>query len=148
MPSPQTPAFQPNEHGSNFSYQDVNVTAAGLIAEVSAASGVDQLIHVSHLNANPNSPSEFYRTKYAGEQVVREAYPNATIVRPGYMFGPEDWLLNAAAQFPILFKLNGGNTKILPVHVMDVAEALKVMLDAPVTSVASTFNLPGPELQT
>ncbi|WOO79290.1 NADH-ubiquinone oxidoreductase subunit, mitochondrial [Vanrija pseudolonga] len=132
----------------NFSYDDVNVKAAGLIAEVSAASGVDQLIHVSHLNANPNSPSEFYRSKYAGERAVRDAFPTATIVRPGYMYGPEDWLLNAAAQWPILFKLNGGNTKILPVHALDVAQALKVILDAPVTSVASTFNLPGPAVHT
>lgn len=132
----------------NFSYDDVNVKAAGLIAQVSAASGVDQLIHVSHLNANPNSPSEFYRSKYAGERAVRDAFPTATIVRPGYMYGPEDWLLNAAAQWPILFKLNGGNTKILPVHALDVAQALKVILDAPVTSVASTFNLPGPAVHT
>jgi len=47
-----------------------------------------------------------------------------------------------------LFKLNGGNTRILPVHVMDVAEALSVMLTAPVTSTASTFALPGPKVHT
>jgi len=130
----------------NFTYEDVHIKIPQLIAEVSAASGVDQLIHVSHLNAAPNSASEVYRTKYAGERAVRDAFPNATIVRPGSMYGQEDWLLNAAAQYPILFKLN--NTKILPVHVLDVAQALKVMLDAPVTSVASTFSLPGPALHT
>lgn len=130
----------------NYSFEDVNVKTAQLIAEVSAQSNVDQFIHVSHLNANPNSSSEFYRTKYAGERAVRQAFPNATVVRPGSMYGEEDWLLNAAAQYPILFKLN--NTKILPVHVQDVAQALKVMLDAPITSVASTFSLPGPELHT
>lgn len=132
----------------NYSFNDVNVDIASNIAQVAAESGVDQLIHVSHLNANPDSTSEFYRTKYAGERAVRDAFPNATIVRPGYMYGQEDWLLNAAAQYPMLFKLNGGNTKILPVHVHDVAAALKVMLDAPVTSVASTFTLPGPEIHT
>lgn len=113
-----------------------------------AQSNVDQLIHVSHLNANPNSSSRFYRTKYDGERAVRSAFPDATIVRPGPMFGAEDWLLNAAAQYPALFKLNGGNTKMMPVHVLDVAKALKVMLDAPVTSVASTFHLAGPAVKT
>lgn len=130
----------------NFSYEDVHVKTAKLIAEVSAQSGVDQFIHVSHLNASPNSASEVYRAKYAGERAVRDAFPNATIVRPASMYGQEDWLLNAAARYPVLFKLN--NTKILPTHVLDVAEALKVMLNAPVTSVASTFALAGPALHT
>lgn len=35
---------------------------------------------------------------------------------------------------------------MLPVHVMDVAEALNVMLTSPVTSTASTFALPGPKV--
>ena len=50
--------------------------------------------------------------------------------------------------YPILFKLNQGQTRMLPVHVMDVAEALNVMMTAPVTSVASTFALPGPKVHT
>lgn len=62
------------------------------------------------------------------------------------MYGGEDWFLNALATYPILGKLNGGMTQILPVHVQDVASALKIMLDAPVTSVASTFSLPGPDM--
>jgi NADH dehydrogenase (ubiquinone) 1 alpha subcomplex subunit 9 len=51
-------------------------------------------------------------------------------------------------EYPILFKLNNGNTRMLPVHVMDVAAALDQMLYAPVTSIASTFALPGPAMHT
>lgn len=36
----------------------------------------------------------------------------------------------------------------MPTYVYDVAEALAVMLSAPVTSTASTFSLPGPEIYT
>ncbi|KAK4689809.1 NADH dehydrogenase (ubiquinone) 1 alpha subcomplex subunit 9, partial [Tremellales sp. Uapishka_1] len=132
----------------NFTYEDVNVTAAKTIAEIAAQSDTARLIHVSHLNASPDSASEFYRSKYAGERAVRDAFPEATIVRPGQLFGPEDWLLNGIAQYPILFKLNGGNTKLLPVHVLDVAQAMSTMLTAPVASVASTFALAGPDLHT
>jgi NADH dehydrogenase (ubiquinone) 1 alpha subcomplex subunit 9 len=52
------------------------------------------------------------------------------------------------AEWPIKYKLNHGNTRVMPVHVMDVAEALTTMLTAPVTSTASTFVLPGPEAYT
>ncbi len=49
------------------------------------------------------------------------------------------------AEFPILYQLNGGNTKTVPTHVLDVASALCTMLNAPITSTASTFVLPGPQ---
>ncbi|WVO15852.1 hypothetical protein L204_103514 [Cryptococcus depauperatus] len=130
----------------NYSYHDVNVKVAQSIAEIATEMNVPRLIHVSHLNANLESASEFYRTKYAGERAVRDAFPEATIVRPSQLFGYEDWLLNAIARYPILYKLNQGRTKLFPVHVVDVAEALNKMLNAPVTSAASTFALPGPEL--
>jgi NADH dehydrogenase (ubiquinone) 1 alpha subcomplex subunit 9 len=69
-----------------------------LIAQVSRDAGVPRFVHVSHLNADPNSTSEFYRTKFAGEQRVREAFGRqATIVRPGPLFGAEDWMLNGIA---------------------------------------------------
>jgi NADH dehydrogenase (ubiquinone) 1 alpha subcomplex subunit 9 len=66
------------------------------IASVSAAAKVARLIHVSHLNASPDSTSKFYRTKWHGEKAVRSEFPEATIVRPAGMYGYEDWLLNAA----------------------------------------------------
>ena len=72
--------------------------AAERIAKVCADVGVPRLIHVSHLNASPDSTSAFYRSKYAGERAVRDAFPEATIVRPAGLYGPEDWLLNAMAR--------------------------------------------------
>ena len=54
-------------------------------------------MHVSHLNAAHDSPSAFYRSKAKGEELVKEAFPGATIVRPSIMFGYEDKLLNNMA---------------------------------------------------
>jgi hypothetical protein len=89
-----TPAPTLSLSGRNFTFDDVHVEGAGLIAKVSASVGVPRLVHVSHLNASPTSTSQFYRSKAAGEAVVREAFPSATIVRPGPMFGYEDKFLN------------------------------------------------------
>lgn len=57
-----------------------------------------RLVHVSHLNASHDSPSEFYKSKARGDDLVREAFPDATIVRPSIMFGYEDRLLNNMAR--------------------------------------------------
>lgn len=54
-------------------------------------------MHVSHLNASPDSSSAFYRTKFEGEERVKDVFPNATIVRPAAMYGYEDKLLNNMA---------------------------------------------------
>lgn len=125
----------------NFDYQSVNVAGAESIASVSAACGVQRLVHVSHLNASTTSPSEFYQTKAQGEERVKAVFPTATIVRPGAMFGFEDRLLNSIARaclFPLpsrllrglaclltrwyagspwSWKLNHGATEIRPAHV-------------------------------
>ena len=119
----------------NFDYHSVHVAGAEKIANIAAECGVSNFIHVSHLNASKTSPSKFYQTKAVGEEVVKAAFPSATIVRPSTMFGYEDKLLNNIAGnritfsqaffprsfillvWPIWWKLNHGQTKIRPVHV-------------------------------
>jgi NADH dehydrogenase (ubiquinone) 1 alpha subcomplex subunit 9 len=128
----------------NFTYDDVHVAGAQRIAEVCYANSVSRLIHVSHLNADKASPSKFYRSKAAGEEVVKAAFPNATIVRPGPCFGPEDKLLNSMAFYPLLWTLNHAATRIRPVHSLDVAQALSNLLTGPDAHKSMTLNLPGP----
>lgn len=72
----------------------MHVAGAERIAKAAAKCGVARLVHVSHLNAAPDSTSKLYRAKAEGEQRVREAFPHATIVRPAAMYGYEDKLLH------------------------------------------------------
>jgi NADH dehydrogenase (ubiquinone) 1 alpha subcomplex subunit 9 len=69
------------------------VKGAERIAQLASQVGVPRLIHVSHLNASVSSPSVFYRTKAEGEEKVKAAFPNVSIVRPATMFGYEDKFL-------------------------------------------------------
>lgn len=75
----------------------MHVTGAESIARIARENGVSKFIHVSHLNACLSSSSQFYTTKAEGEIAVKEAFPDATIVRPAAMFGYEDRLLNSMA---------------------------------------------------
>ncbi|GAA6062050.1 hypothetical protein JCM10212_005035 [Sporobolomyces blumeae] len=131
----------------NFDFNDVHVSGARRIARIASLSGVSRLIHVSHLNAAHDSPSAFYRSKFEGEHAVKEAFNDATIVKPGWMYGHEDRLLNTLAVSPSVYRVNHGETKIAPVHVLDVAAAMNVMLTAKST-VGETFALPGPRTYT
>lgn len=135
-----------NYETKNFDFRSVHVTGPESIARIARENGVSKFIHVSHLNASLSSSSQFYTSKAEGEIAVKEAFPDATIVRPAAMFGYEDRLLNSMATWPIWWKLNHAQTKIRPVHVMDVAQALNNLVQLP--ALAQTLNLPGPSTLT
>ncbi|KAI9670090.1 MAG: NADH-ubiquinone oxidoreductase 40 kDa subunit [Trizodia sp. TS-e1964] len=131
----------------NFTYEDVHVEGATRIAEAVAKYDVDRFIHVSSYNANEDSPSEFFRTKGQGEEVVRDIFPETTIVRPAPMFGFEDKLLNKLAGIKNLVTSNHMLERYWPVHAIDVGHALEIMLQDDLTA-SKTFELYGPENHT
>jgi hypothetical protein len=90
----------------NFDFESVNKTAAEAIAGISAACEVPRFVQVSHICADHNSPSKFYRTKAEGEDAVRAVFPEAIVVRPSTMYGIEDRFLNSLActSYPFLPK--------------------------------------------
>lgn len=128
----------------NFSLEDVHVEGAARISEAVAKYDVDRFVHVSSYNADPNSPSEFFATKGKGEQVVRSIFPETTIVRPAPMFGAEDNLLQKLASITNLFTANNMQERYKPVHVIDVGEALELMLYDDNTA-SQTYELYGPK---
>src|SRR5579871_4045837 len=75
-------------------FQALHADAAGTLAGAAAQHGVTRLIQFSALVANPQSPSLYARSKADGERQVRSAYPDATIIRPSVVFGPEDDFFN------------------------------------------------------
>ncbi|KIV96231.1 hypothetical protein PV10_00121 [Exophiala mesophila] len=127
----------------NFSLFDVNVESVERIAEAVAKYDVDRFIHLSSYNADPNSPSEFFRTKAQGESVARQLFPETTIVRPAPCFGFEDNLLHRLAGVTNLFTVNNMQERFWPVHAIDVGAALeKIGYDD--STAGETFELYGP----
>lgn len=128
----------------NFDLFDVHVWGAERIAEAVAKYDVDRFVHVSSHNASKDSPSEFFRTKAQGEEVVRQIFPETTIVRPSPCFGFEDRLLNTLASVNHLFTSNHMQQRFWPVHAIDVAEALEYMASDDLTA-SHTYELFGPK---
>jgi NADH dehydrogenase len=131
-------------------FEAVHVQGAETVARESVAAGVARLVLVSGIGADADSGSSYIRARGRGEQVVRQEFPGATIVRPGAMFGPGDALFstfaNLARWLPVL-PLIGGGTRLQPVFVEDVAEAITNILVDPGT-VGQTYELAGPGVYT
>jgi NADH dehydrogenase len=120
------------------------------VAEAALAAGAKMFLHVSAIGADPKSPSVYGRTKAAGEEAVRDTFPEAMIVRPSIVFGPEDQFFNRFAALARLFPalpLIGAETKFQPVFVGDVAKAIVAALRGN-TSEGATLELGGPEILT
>ncbi len=129
-------------------FQAVHVEGAGRVARAAAAAGVPRLVHISGIGAEPRSPSAYVRARAAGEAAVRAAFGGATILRPSVLFGPGDAFFNTLAGLartsPVLPLFGRGQTRLQPVYVGDVAEAVaRALTDA--TAPGRTFELGGPE---
>ena len=78
-------------------FEAVHVAGARAVAEAARAAGARTLVHVSAIGADGESRANYARTKAAGEAAVLEEFPDAVILRPSLVFGPEDQLFNRFA---------------------------------------------------
>jgi uncharacterized protein YbjT (DUF2867 family) len=129
----------------------VNVFGAEATAKAARAARTKVLIHFSALGANSESTSDYARSKAEAEARLKAAFPGAIILRPSFVFGPEDQFFNrfaAMARFsPFLPLIGGGHTKSMPVYVGDVAEAVARLIDQGFGS-GRIYELGGPEIMT
>ena len=114
-----------NELGAN-TFDALQHEGAGRVARIATEENVGQLVHFSAIGADPESGSNYARTKALGEADVLAEFPAAVILRPSVIFGAEDRFFNKFAsmtQFSPILALVGGRTKFQPVSVDDVAQA-------------------------
>ena len=113
----------------------VHAQGAQAVAAAAAAAGVACLVQVSALGADLHGAADYARSKGAGESEVRTAFPNAVILRPSVVFGPEDGFFNRFAVIarlsPVLPLIGGGGTRFQPVYVGDVADAIATSVTEP-----------------
>lgn len=132
----------------NGDFQGFHVDGARNIAEAAAAAGVETLVHVSAIGADPASASRYGRSKGEGEAAVRAAFPGAIILRPSIVAGREDGFTNRFAQMiralPVVPVVRGA-TRFQPVFVADLAQAIARAVAAPDAYQGKTFEIGGPE---
>ena len=121
---------------------------AGWAAEAAAVNGARSFVYVSALGADPDSDSRYAATKGEGEQLVRAAFPLATVVRPSVLFGEDDSFVNMFAglveKLPVL-PVFGPQAKLQPLWVDDAAEAIAGALADLREHGGKTYEIAGPE---
>ncbi len=129
----------------------VHVRGPEALARQAQRAGLEALVHLSAIGADPRARSVYARTKGEGEAAVLAAYPNATVLRPSVIFGREDQFLNRFAKMietlPVVPVLRSG-ARFQPVYVADVADAAVAALKDAGSFGGKTYELGGPDVMT
>jgi uncharacterized protein YbjT (DUF2867 family) len=132
-------------------FDAVQHVGAQTVARAAKEMGIGAFVQMSAIGADPSAISVYAQTKAFGEAAVRQILPDAIIVRPSVVFGPEDQFFNrfaAMARFmPALPLIGGGETKLQPVFAGDVATAIALAVDGKARP-GTTYELGGPEVAT
>lgn len=155
---------KPQERRGDFHENHVEMPRK--IISACAEAGIDRLLHMSALGADPTSRAAYQRSKGAGEALVREAGwvapaspgtldgakltarrgMQVTIFRPSVIFGPGDGFLNLFARLMRMLPfvpLACPDARFQPVYVEDVARAFADSLDD-LDTYGKTYDLCGP----
>jgi uncharacterized protein YbjT (DUF2867 family) len=130
-------------------FHSVHVEAARRLAARAQQNGLERFVQISGIGAEPASPSLYIRKRGEGELAVRAAFPDAVIVRPAVMFGPDDAFLTTILallrNLPVFPMFGRGLTRLQPAYVGDVAQAIASAL-ARTERRAVTFECGGPRI--
>ena len=131
-------------------FRSVHVEAAARVAAQARRAGVQRLVQVSGLGADPHSPSAYIRSRGEGEAAVCAAFPGAVVIRPSAMFAADEGFVTAIAgmlrRFPVFPMFGIGTTRLQPASVEDVGEAVARIMAAP--DPAPLYEFGGPEVLT
>ncbi|MDD9707879.1 complex I NDUFA9 subunit family protein [Seohaeicola sp. SP36] len=137
-----------SETGKNR-FDAVQAEGPARVARIAAEMGIARMVQISAIGADPESKSDYARTKALGEQAVLEHMPQAVILRPSIVFGAEDQFFNRFARMaqlgPIL-PVVAAETRFQPVYVDDVARAALLAVQG--KAAPGIYELGGPDVST
>ena len=127
-------------------YQTANVGTTRALVEAATAVGVDHVVFISSLGADPNSANRYFRSKGEAERVVADSGIDATIIRTPLLLGRDTAggraLVRVASQKAARV-LGGGSHVLRPLDGDDLCRAIIGCCRRPATGV-TVHDLVGP----
>lgn len=130
-------------------YATVHVQGTRAVVEASRAAGVERLVMLSFLRARPDGPTEYHRSKWAAEEIVRHSGLTWTILKAGVIYGRGDHMLDhlshAFYTFPVFGLVGMKDQPVRPVAVADVARVLEAAVTGDPRLADRSVAVLGPE---
>ena len=140
------------QESSAQSYEDAHVTGTRNVVEATSRAGIRRYVHMSALGVEAGREvSDYYRTKWRAEEIVRGAGLDSTIFRPSLVFGRDDDFFNRLVRMirwsPVVPLPAGGRSRFQPVWIGDVAECFLQATRMERTP-EPVYDVAGPEVMT
>lgn len=109
-------------------FKAVHVEGTRNLIDASKKSGVRHFFYQSALGARPGARSEYHKTKWEAEELVRASGISHTILRSSLTYGPGDKfttrLSNIIKLSPVLPVIGSGKSKVQPIHIDDAVSCI------------------------
>ena len=118
------------------------------LLDAAKKAGASHFVYQSAVGSREGAKSEYHRTKWEAEKLVRAGGIPFTILRPSLIYGPGDLFTIRLAEMirlsPVLPVIGSGRSKIQPIYIDDVASCL-VKIAAGDPHLGKTYEIGGPE---
>jgi uncharacterized protein YbjT (DUF2867 family) len=116
------------QEGKGFTFRSVHVDGTRNVLDAAKSAGVKHFIYQSAIGSREGAKSEYHKTKWEAEKLVRASGIPFTILRPSLIYGPGDLftvrLAEAIRLSPVLPVIGTGRSKVQPIFIDDVAVCL------------------------
>lgn len=113
-------------------FERIHVEGVRNLLEEAKRAAVKRFIHISALGASDKPSSEYFRTKWLAEQLIKTSGIPYVILRPSLVFGPEDKFFNMLKPMlysPVVPVVGTGKTRFQPIWVGDIASCVAKSVD-------------------
>jgi NADH dehydrogenase len=139
------------KRSKGWTFEDVDLKGTRHQVDAAKAAGVRRFMYVSGVGAARDADKHWFRYKWEAEQYLRDSGLEWVVVRPTWIYGPDDRSLNRFLGFgkmlPFIPMFGDGKQLMQPVFIDDAA---RVIADAAMRPEAANciFELGGPEVMT
>ncbi len=144
----QFSGFPVEDPSRGLTFMEVDGQGTRNLVDAARAAGVQRLVYLSGVGADPSSNRMWYRAKALAEESIRDSGIGYTIIRPSWVYGPEDRSLNlfirALRLNPLCFpQIGDGAQRLNPLYVEDLAAVVAEVVETGAAA-GETFELGGP----
>jgi uncharacterized protein YbjT (DUF2867 family) len=134
--------------GRGVTFARLHLEGTRNLLEAAKTAGIRRYLQMSALGTRSNATSNYHRTKFQAEELVRGSGLDYTIFRPSIVFGPKDDFVNKLAgyirTYPAVPVIGDGKYRLQPISADDVVRCFVQALEIPVT-IGKTYELCGPD---
>jgi len=119
-------------HSGDF--DRIHRRAPQALLQACQSAGVHRFIQISALGADADASSQYHRSKFAGDQHLRDSDLAWTILQPSVVFGPggaSSRLFTTLASLPLIPLIGTGDQWLQPIHLDDLIRMLVRLVEQP-----------------